>query len=379
MKKFLGCCFLVLCVMIASMSLTTRACATEFTANVSAESAVLISADSGDVLYEKNAYSRLSMASTTKIMTAMLTLESAEISGDSTVLIIEEMVAVEGSSMGLGVGDEITLKNLAAGMLLASGNDAANSAAIFLDGSLEGFADRMNDRAAQLGLKDTHFVTPSGLDDDEHYSTAFDMAQLARVALENQNFRAVCSSSSSQVEFVNPPKMVTYTNHNKLLWQYDGCIGVKTGFTKKSGRCLVSAAERDGVTLICVTLNAPDDWNDHTALLDYGFSSVKSVEFDGRGFSVELPVVGAESDTIKVCGGFGGSVSLLAEDADSITCRALLSRFLYAPVKVGDCVGRLQYYLDGSPIYSIPICAEETAESAVIEQSFLERLFGIKK
>lgn len=345
--------------------------------NISSQSAVLISADTGTVLYEKAAYSRRSMASTTKIMTALLALEEAERSGDSTVLVTDEMIAVEGSSMGLQSGDKITLINLAAGMLLASGNDAANTVALFLDDSLEAFADRMNRRAAELGLESTHFVTPSGLDDDEHYSTAYDMAQLARAALKNSQFRKICSSSTLQVEFIEPAKKVSYTNHNKLLRLYDGCIGMKTGFTKKSGRCLVSAAERDGVTLIAVTLNAPDDWNDHISMLDYGFSALESYSFDGTDFSAELPIVGSNTEKLAVRGGFGGSVSLTCDEVEQITCRVILPRFCYAPINSGERVGRLQYYLGDSPIYSIPLFVQEGAGIAPKESSFLEKLFGI--
>lgn len=345
---------------------------------LSAQSAVLISADTGAVLYEKDAYTQRSMASTTKIMTALLALEEAERAGDPTVSVTEEMVAVEGSSMGLQAGDKITLTNLAAGMLLASGNDAANAAALYLDGSQEDFAARMNERAAQIGLENTHFVTPSGLDDEAHYSTAYDMALLAREALKNTEFRRLCSSSTLQVEFVEPVKKVSYTNHNKLLRMYEGCIGVKTGFTKKSGRCLVSAAERDGVTLIAVTLNAPDDWNDHSALLDYGFSTLKSVSFDGSGFTASLPVAGSDVGSVSVRGGLGGSVSLPVEEADQVACRVFLPRFCYAPVQAGDQVGRLQYYLGDSPVYSIPIFAEESAGALEQEPGFWEKLFGSK-
>ncbi len=343
---------------------------------LSARSAVLICADTGAILYEKDAHTRMSMASTTKIITALLTLEEAERSGDPAVDITEEMVAVEGSSMGLMPGDRLALADLAAGMLLASGNDAANAAALYLNGSLEAFADRMNRRARELGLDDTHFVTPSGLDDEEHYSTAADMAFLARAALENESFRRLCSSPTYTVEFLEPEKKAVYTNHNKLLRMYGGCIGVKTGFTKKSGRCLVSAAERDGVTLIAVTLNAPDDWNDHTALLDYGFSTMKSVSFDGSDFSAALPVVGGERESVTVRGGQGGSVAVPAEQADQITCRVFLPAFCYAPVRKGDQIGRLQYYLGDSPVYSIPILAEEDVGYFTPEPGFWEKLFG---
>ena len=375
MKRFFRRMIGILCAFLLLISQSTgRAEAQEI--SVSAQSAVLISADTSAVLYAKDADRQLSMASTTKIMTALLALEEAERSHDPVVSVTEEMVAVEGSSMGLQAGYELTLTNLAAGMLLASGNDAANAAALYLSGTQEKFADRMNRRAEELGMKNTHFVTPSGLDDEEHYSTAYDMALLAQEALKNESFRKLCSSSTYQVTFAQPEQKVSYTNHNKLLRLYEGCIGVKTGFTKKSGRCLVSAAERDGVTLIAVTLNAPDDWNDHMAMLDYGFSKMKSVSFDGSGFSAELPLVGAEQQSIRVRGGQGGQVPLPIEQADQVTCRVLLPAFCYAPVKKGEKLGRLQYYLGDSPVYSVPIFAEENVAVVLKEPSFWEKWFS---
>ena len=240
---------------------------------VSAQAAIVIHADSGKVLYEKNADEQRSMASTTKIMTALIALETAA-ADDPVVTITDEMVRVEGSSMGLQPGDQLTLKSLAAGMLIVSGNDAANSAAIAISGSTEAFAEKMNQRAQELGMEHTHFVTPSGLDDDAHYSTARDMATLAAAAMKNPDFAAIVGQKAMNISFITPDQTRRYTNHNKLLNLYEGCTGVKTGFTKKSGRCLVSAAERDGIRLIAVTLNAPDDWNDHMALLNDGFSKL---------------------------------------------------------------------------------------------------------
>lgn len=360
-------------------TLCQRAAAAELPGELSAESAVLLSLDSGTVLYEKNAWERRSMASTTKIMTALLALEEAERNGDYTVHVTEEMVRVEGSSMGLKAGDELTLFNLCAGMMLASGNDAANAVALTLADSQEDFAELMNLRAGELSLNDTHFVTPSGLDDDAHYSTAYDMAQLARAALKNEDFLKIVSSSTMQVDFQTPERRVSYTNHNKLLRLYDGCIGVKTGFTKKSGRCLVSAARRGGAGFIAVTLNAPDDWNDHIALLDYGFSTVEEISLDGQDFSAQVPVAGGEQETVSVRGGAGGTVSLAHEEAKNLKRTVLLPKFCYAPVQAGEQVGELQFTLDGAPVYTVPIYAEETVPAFVPEPSFWEKLFKQRK
>lgn len=348
---------------------------------VSAQSAVVLTADTGTVLFEKDGHTPRPVASTTKIMTALLALEAAQERGDPLVDITQEMVAVEGSSMGLQAGDSISLTGLAAGMLLASGNDAANAAALYLDGSLESFAARMNQRAAALGMEDTHFVTPSGLDGEDaqglgHLSTAYDMALLARAALEDQAFRQLCSSPSLAVEFAEPVKRVTYTNHNKLLTQYQGCVGVKTGFTKEAGRCLVSAAERDGALLIAVTLNAPNDWQDHTALLDYGFSQVEPYQLAGGDVRLTVPVVGSPVEVVSLRGSNGGEVTLPLGQGAQVERVVRVPKFLYAPVEAGEQMGEICWYLEGQLLGSAPLTAAGAAPLQEKAPSLWERLFG---
>lgn len=348
---------------------------------VSAQSAVVLTADTGAVLFEKDGHTPRPVASTTKIMTALLALEAAQEQGDPLVDITQEMVAVEGSSMGLQAGDSISLTGLAAGMLLASGNDAANAAALYLDGSLESFAARMNQRAAALGMEDTHFVTPSGLDGEDaqglvHLSTAYDMALLARAALEDQAFRQLCSSPSLAVEFAEPVKRVTYTNHNKLLAQYQGCVGVKTGFTKEAGRCLVSAAERDGALLIAVTLNAPNDWQDHTALLDYGFSQMEPYQLAGGDVRLTVPVVGSPVEAVSLRGSNGGEVTLPLGQGAQVERVVRVPKFLYAPVEAGEQVGEICWYLEGQLLGSAPLTAAGAAPLQEKAPSLWERLFG---
>lgn len=348
---------------------------------VSAQSAVVLTADTGAVLFEKDGHTPRPVASTTKIMTALLALEAAQEQGDPLVDITQEMVAVEGSSMGLQAGDSISLTGLAAGMLLASGNDAANAAALYLDGSLESFAARMNQRAAALGMEDTHFVTPSGLDGEDaqglgHLSTAYDMALLARAALEDQAFRQLCSSPSLAVEFAEPVKRVTYTNHNKLLTQYQGCVGVKTGFTKEAGRCLVSAAERDGALLIAVTLNAPNDWEDHAALLDYGFTQVEPYQLAGGDVRLTVPVVGSPVEAVSLRGSNGGEVTLPLGQGAQVERVVHAPKFLYAPVEAGEQVGEICWYLEGQLLGSAPLTAAGAAPLQEKAPSLWERLFG---
>ena len=264
--------------------------------------------------------------------------------------------------MGLQEGDQVTLRTLAAGMLLASGNDAANSAAIKVGGSLDEFAIMMNKRAAQIGMKDSNFVTPSGLDAQNHYSTALDMAKLARAALQNPDFSAICSQKSMKLSYGNPPYDRWLSNHNKLLKSYPDCIGVKTGFTKKAGRCLVSAAERDGVTLICVTLNAPDDWADHAALFDYGFSAVQSRAVSPDVSDVSIPVAGGTSDRMAAALLSPGKTALTEEEWKRVTRKIECPPFLYAPVQKGDAVGTAVYLLDGEEVCRIPLVAQESVQ-----------------
>lgn len=366
-----------------SLCLVGALCPTAWAAGpeVSAQSAVVLTADTGAVLFEKDGHTPRPVASTTKIMTALLALEAAQERGDPLVDITQEMVAVEGSSMGLQAGDSISLTGLAAGMLLASGNDAANAAALYLEGSLESFAARMNQRAAALGMEDTHFVTPSGLDGEDaqglgHLSTAYDMALLARAALEDQAFRQLCSSPSLAVEFAEPVKRVTYTNHNKLLAQYQGCVGVKTGFTKEAGRCLVSAAERDGALLIAVTLNAPNDWEDHTALLDYGFSQVEPYQLAGGDVRLTVPVVGSPVEVVSLRGSNGGEVTLPLGQGAQVERVVRVPKFLYAPVEAGEQVGEICWYLEGQLLGSAPLTAAGAAPLQEKAPSLWERLFG---
>ena len=348
---------------------------------VSAQSAVVLTADTGAVLFEKDGHTPRPVASTTKIMTALLALEAAQERGDPLVDITQEMVAVEGSSMGLQAGDSISLSGLAAGLLLASGNDAAKAAALYLEGSLESFAARMNQRAAALGMEDTHFVTPSGLDGEDaqglgHLSTAYDMALLARAALEDQAFRQLCSSPSLAVEFAEPVKRVAYTNHNKLLAQYQGCVGVKTGFTKEAGRCLVSAAERDGALLIAVTLNAPNDWEDHAALLDYGFTQVEPYPLAGGDVRLTVPVVGSPVEVVSLRGSNGGEVTLPLGQGAQVERVVHAPKFLYAPVEAGEQVGEICWYLEGQLLGSAPLTAAGAAPLQEKAPSLWERLFG---
>lgn len=328
--------------------------------DVSASSAVLIEAGSGRVLYQKNAFVRLPMASTTKIMTALVAIEKGDLT--KTVTVTRESVGVEGSSIYLEVGEKLTLESLLYALLLQSANDAATAIAIEVGGSVEGFAELMNKKADELGLTATHFTNPHGLDDEEHYTSAYDLARIAAHALGNETFRTICSTYKKTIPKGEDGTRVL-VNHNKLLRLYDGAIGVKTGFTRRSGRCLVGAAERDGLTLVSVTLRAPDDWNDHREMLDFGFSHYERVTLAETGdFTAPLPLTGGTADYAIAANAEEMSV-MLNRSHGEITYRIEAPHVLVAPIRVGDRLGRVVYLCDGEEIASSPLIAVNSVEA----------------
>ena len=321
--------------------------------DISAASYVLIEASTGKILAERAAHERRPIASTTKILTALITLEQPDLHARFPV--DADAIRVEGTSMGLCADDDVSLYDLAGGMLSASGNDAANAAAVKIDGSLSAFAERMNARAEAIGMKNSHFVTPSGLHDENHFSTAHDMALLAREALGNKDFAALCSAERVTLFYGSPPYTRTLENHNRLLKTLDGCIGVKTGFTKAAGRCLVSAAERNGVTLICVTLNAPDDWNDHAKLYEWGFSQVTRRAVTPQVSDIAIPTASGDTVCVEVL----APLSTVLTEAEWTECTREVEcfPFLYE-TSVGEYVGDAVYYRAGEEVGRVHLVAK---------------------
>ena len=327
---------------------------------VSAKAAVVVSADTGEIVYSKNSGEKLPMASTTKIMSALLCLESGDLYEPFTV--DSEAIKVEGSSMGLQEGDIVTKYALACGMLLPSGNDGANAAAVEIAGSMEGFAELMNDRAQKLGLTKTYFVTPSGLEGTGHGSSAEVLAILAAEALIYDLFREICSSETIKLEYGNPPYTRWLKNTNKLLSMYDGTYGVKTGFTDEAGRCLVSACEREGKRLICVTLNAPDDWNDHMKLYDDCFKKVKTEKLC-IPCEMYVRLAGSYKDVLPVTAGEDiADFTVFQRDTADFTYTVASPPFVYAPVKAGDMAAELIVSDNGRELERIPLYAAEDGD-----------------
>ena len=317
---------------------------------ISAASAVLMDADTGRALYEKDSRTRRPIASTTKLMTALVALESGH-GLEERFTIAPEWTGVEGSSIYLRPGEEISLETLLYGLLLRSGNDAALAVAGCCGGTVEEFVSRMNRKAQELGMTDSGFANPNGLDAEGHYSSAYDMALLGRAFLENETLAKIAATKSVTLGGR------TFTNHNKLLWRYEGCVGMKTGYTERAGRTLVSAARRDGVTLICVTLNAPSDWADHAALFDYGFANYSSAQLARAGERVgRLPVAGALTPVCPI----GTAEDLTAALSDGETVRVdyeLTETALTAPVSAGTRVGEAVYYVNSEELARTPLVA----------------------
>lgn len=311
---------------------------------VSAKAAILIDADSGQVLYAKNEETRLPMASTTKIMTALCAVELAD--ADTVIEVDPAAVGIEGSSVYLYEHERLTLAQLLYALLLESANDAATAIAIGVCGSVEAFAEHMNERARALGLINTHFENPHGLDGETHYTTAHDLALITREVLRHPLLRTIVATRKITIPLNGSEGTRLLQNHNKLLRSYEGAIGVKTGFTKRSGRCLVSAAERGGLTLIAVTLCAPDDWSDHTRMLDAGFEALERVTLCARGgFASLVPVTGGREGYVMVQNATDLSVTLPRERG-SMLCTVELPHFLYADVESGTAVGQLVFRCD---------------------------------
>lgn len=297
------------------------------------------------------------MASTTKIMTAILALEYG--ANDEYITVTEDMIAVEGTSMGLQDGDSVSLKTLVKGMLLKSGNDAANAVANIVGGDITSFVRMMNEKAKEIGMYSTSFETPSGLDGEKHYSTAFDMAILGAYAIKNPEFRSICSAESMVVYYGSPPYRRILTNHNKLLSMYEGVFGIKTGFTKKSGRCLVSAVEKDGKTLVAVTLNAPDDWNDHIKMYDYAFEKVNSVKLNAEIQNIKLKIVGGAKTEITVKTSEVPAITTAISNLQ-YSAEFFIKQFEYAPVEAGEIVGKIVYYANNVVIAETDLIANES-------------------
>lgn len=331
---------------------------------VSARSAVLMHADTGEILCAKNALEPMLIASTTKLMTALTVLDVCE-PGDE-VDITPEMCGVEGSSMYLRAGESCTVEELLCGLLLVSGNDAATALALHAAGSMERFAELMNDKARELGMTGSHFENAHGLDAEGHHSTARDLAMLM----------AACMSEPLLAEITGADRLDaagrTLVNHNRLLREYDGCIGGKTGYTKAAGRCLVSCAEREGTRFICVTLDAPDDWADHAALYDWAFANYSYETVISPETVLRLPAATGSNGWVEVSPQSEARVMLPRGSVSALETHVELPPFVFAPVEAGETLGGISVSLEGEVIASSGLVCSSGAQ--LPRETLLQRL-----
>lgn len=311
---------------------------------VSAKCSILVEAETGTVLAENNADKQMLIASTTKIMTALVVIENCDL--DETLTVKREYTLVEGSSMYLKTGEKLTVRDVLYGLMLSSGNDAAVSLACYTAGSIDRFAKLMNAKARQLGMENSSFKNPHGLDTEGHYSTARDMAKLTVEAMNNPDFAEIVSTKTINVAGRS------LKNHNKLLWSYEGIMGVKTGFTKSAGRSLVSCAERDGMRLVCVTLNAPDDWNDHSVLYNWAFDNYRYEKPVEKGQLIaNVPLISGFSKTVEVVA--EDDVKLLLNKDDEVELEINSPKFIYAGIKSGQAAGSISILVNGEKVRDI--------------------------
>ena len=315
-------------------------------AAISAASAVVMDAENSRILYEKNGFEKRSMASTTKIMTALCALENGDL--EDIVTVSKHAANTEGSSIWLEEGEKITLGSLVQGLMLNSGNDAASAIAEHISGSESAFAELMTQKAKEIGANDTQFKNPHGLDAEGHYTTAYDLALITSYAMKNDTFRELVKTKEATIEWEGHTWGRALKNHNKLLWNYKDCDGVKTGYTKKTGRCLVSSATRDGHQLIVVTLNASDDWNDHTTLLDSCFNDYPiNTLCEENEHLLTLPVANGKNGYLPLKTDCTLKVRLSAEEAKHITMKFQTPDAVEAPVVAGTKYGSVSWLLDG--------------------------------
>jgi D-alanyl-D-alanine carboxypeptidase (penicillin-binding protein 5/6) len=360
---------LIVLAFILSGAMAARASALPAAPDISARSCVLVHCGDGRMLYSKNADAKMLIASTTKIMTAIVVIENCPL--DGKVEIKPEWCGAEGSSMYLKAGSEYTVRELLEGMMLVSGNDAAVALACRTAGSVDAFAKLMNEKAAALGMTDSSFKNPNGLDEKGHFSTARDMAKLAQYCMENADFRSVVALKSVKIG------SLTFVNHNKLLWNCPGCIGVKTGYTMAAGRTLVSCCQRDGMRCVCVTLSDPDDWADHAALYAWAYKNYGYRTVIGRDMALSLPVVSGTETAVAIRP--DREVKLFLSAEARVSYYVELPRFVFGGVESGAAAGRIRVLVDGKPaaeaelVYgeTVPPGARETASS----WTWLERLW----
>jgi D-alanyl-D-alanine carboxypeptidase (penicillin-binding protein 5/6) len=319
----------------------------------SAQGMAIMEADSKRILTQKNASARLPMASTTKVMTALTVIKNADIK--KTVKVDPKAVGIEGSSIYLQSGEELTIEQLLYGLMLQSGNDCAVALAIATAGSVEKFAVLMNELALSLGAKDSNFVNPHGLHDKNHYTTAYDLCLISCYAMQNPTFKTIVSTKSIKIPFAGRAYDRVINNKNKILNTFEGGNGVKTGFTKAAGRCLVSAAERENMQVVCVVLNCGPMFEDCADLMTWAFKIFERYEIlPPYRYAGEIDVLDGKAKRVKLYSknGFSYPVKKRSGEKDKFDIRVEIPENLTAPVEKNAETGKIKIYYDNQLIFS---------------------------
>lgn len=337
--------------------------------NLSGSSFVLMEEESGRILIDKDSQKRMPMASTTKIMTALIGLENGNL--NDKVLIDGESATIEGSSIYLQEGELIKLKDLIYGLMLRSGNDAATAIAKHIAGSEDEFVLMMNKRAKEIGTKNTEFANPHGLSQKNHYSTAYDLALITREAMKNSDFRDIfnCKTYTAQRD-----KNSYFINKNKTLWEYEGGDGGKTGYTMEAGRCLVSSAKRNGMRLIAVSLNARNWFNDNYQLLDYGFEKYSPYMVYNKNQLIDKIKIPNGYEKLNIVTSKELFYPLKDDEKKEIKVKVSINEDLKAPIERGESVGNIETYLKGVLIRKDPLVARNSVRREGIFQKIIQRI-----
>ena len=318
---------------------------------------------SGRILFEKDGQRSLPMASTTKILTATIIIEDCDL--DQTVTVPEQAAGVEGSSVYLVAGEKMTVRDLLYGLMLRSGNDCAETLALYHSGSIAAFADCMNARARSIGAVNSHFINPHGLPADGHRTTANDLATIAAYALRSEEFRKIVSTCSWSVEDGGCGYRRVWQNKNKMLYQFEGADGVKTGYTVEAGRCLVTSATRGGMQLVCVVLNSPSMYERSAALLENAFGKYSMrMLFDADSYERELPTDIAGKTCRVRC---EHSFCYPMRDDENFYLREELPESICLPVESGDEVGDLKIYIGNQLIFCQKIVSIESKQKSYFD------------
>lgn len=348
------------------------------TANISAtcsgQSAFAFDVDTGRIFYQKNATEKRAMASTTKIATAITVIRNCE-NLDEEVTIGAESVGIEGTSIYLRVGEVLTVRELLYGLMLRSGNDSATALAYHCAGGIEEFAQMMNETAKLVGANDTNFTNPHGLDDPNHYTTAKDLAKISAFALQNEDFRQIVSTKNIKIKGNNEEAYRFLSNKNRLLGSLEGCIGVKTGYTSKAGRCLVSACERDGLRVVCVVLNCGPMFEESASIFEAIYQKYSSFEIlKPYNVVTTIPLVNGEVPSIQVYSRNGLKLALSDEEYSNVSVEYDLPEFLTAPTKIDDPIGKVQVYYGKHLIFSEKIYTIDEVGSKLLKDKMKDIL-----